>query len=656
MPQDNALSPKLSPKRVANKALNRRTSNGQSSLTHHLESSSKTANHASKRPCVGGLGLSSVNKGRRASSSSLSSMQSLSGSADLCDDDEEEDEPAVDAPSYGGRRDTAHKTGQKSTKSQTTVDSDADDSSDESCIMDSDADDSTDDAYAAVDDIPDDDDEDNDVEKLEELLIVESEDEHCRGTFSTALEVASAEGWVGSAALGGDYMMVLSGASFFDNEPIGDTLEPVAAADLTSEAAIGSSMPRRVHFEDLDSTSDSGSASEDEIPSDFLHQDSLDPLFRRMIEIDHDDNRWSHHRYSEDIYGEFDYGHANIYHVESDAESEKSSDYETDDGETTDEDLPPPATITHPRSILRRDSTASLVIAADENIKRTAPSRRRGPVMGTFIADPSKPVALVDSTGKHLVIIPAYASSRHDWLDSASNSICGTVNNSPKATTMQLVDESDSETLVSPKQAASSPMLSSSANLMMAALGNDAASGGQVMGPPEAFYPSRDFTIDSSFEEEEDDDDDPEASLNVEDFINFGDGSSDDEDMSKAFEDDMLASPMVASSVREAGTPTPNRAQDSTQASSAERFLNHLDRGIVTAFRRNHNRYQALLRLPHHREFVPANSPSRPASAFRHSRHTNLSSSRKRKPGRYAGGDAVRRKLMDTQRRTQLPF
>lgn len=279
--------------------------------------------------------------------------------------------------------------------------------------------------------------------------------------------------------------------------------------------------------------------------------------------------------------------------------------------------------------------------------------------MGTFVADPNKPVALVDRTGKHLVIIPAYASSRHDWLESAATSACGTANNSPRATTMQLIDESDTDALVSPNMDLS-PMLASSANLMMTAVGNDITPGGQVMGPPEAFYPSRDFAIDSSFEEE-DEDEDPEAQLNVNDFIDFGDGSS-DEEMDKESDEEAPASPMTVAAVGSAnGTPTPNRAADphqtNHQTNSAERFLNHLDRGIVTAFRRNHNRYQALLRLPQHREFMPANSPARPASVFRHARHADQRTpTRKRKASGQASGEAVRRKLMNAQRHSQVPF
>lgn len=276
--------------------------------------------------------------------------------------------------------------------------------------------------------------------------------------------------------------------------------------------------------------------------------------------------------------------------------------------------------------------------------------------MGSFVPDPNKPVALVDSSGKHLVIIPAYASSRHDWLESATNSISGTANNSPRATTMQLIDESDTDALASPNHADFSPMLASSANLMMTALGNDMTPGGQVMGPPEAFYPSRDFAVDSSFE---DDDEDPESALNVEDFIDFGNGSSDDEMDDKPFDDDALTSPAVGNSLpmADAGSPTPNRnVESSQQANSAERFLNHLDRGIVTAFRRNHNRYQALLRLPQHREFMPANSPARPASVFRHARLADQRTPTRKRRNNRSTGEAVRRKLMDAHRRNELPF
>jgi hypothetical protein len=188
-------------------------------------------------------------------------------------------------------------------------------------------------------------------------------------------------------------------------------------------------------------------------------------------------------------------------------------------------------------------------------------------------------------------------------------------------------------------------MLSSAANLMMSAMQNN--SGGQVMGPPEAFYPTRRRTPDHDFEDDDDEDDDSEAMLNVEDFIDFGNKSSDDEDITMDLGDAFgLTSPIVSSSIAGSLAPTPSRPIESTPVNTAEKLLDHLDRGIVTAFRRNHNRYQALIRLPPHREFVPANSPSRPASAFRRSKlSAPRTPTRKRQASSYLGGEAVRRKL-----------
>ncbi|KAL2834922.1 hypothetical protein BDW59DRAFT_1115 [Aspergillus cavernicola] len=625
----------------------------------HYRNLSPGHNHESKRSSKSvSLGQLNSDRKRRASSSTVSSLSSVTSMEALSDEandsedaDDEDDQPILLTQSYANR---SHKSGKKPTKRAKTTAAVLDDDSDQGISDGPDLDDSSDDVYAAVDYISDGDDEDQDVEILEELMILESEDEHEIGRAANT-GAGDAHDWAGPNVFSDD--LFFSAAPFFDEHQLYSAMEAFGETDVASETAVETSVPRRVHFEEHshNSSSDSDSYTEDEVPGDFLQQDSLDPQLRRMIESDNEIIRRSSRKQSDEIYGESDYGHSNIYHVESDAgaasEGGSSSGYETDDGETTDEDLPPPATITHPRSILRRDSSASLPPGVEEKTEITT-RRRRGPIMGTFVADPHKPVALVDCTGKHLVIIPAYASSRHDWLESAATSVCGTANNSPRATTMHLIDESDTDALVSPNMDLS-PMLASSANLMMTALGNDIAPGGQVMGPPEAFYPSRDFAIDSSFEEDEEDDD-PEAQLNVDDFIDFGDGSSDDES-DKEFDDDAtLASPKTMTAVGGTnGTPTPNPPQ----ASSAERFLNHLDQGIVTAFRRNHNRYQALLRLPQHREFMPANSPSRPASVFRHARHADQRTpTRKRKANGYAGGEAVRRKLMNAQRNSQVPF
>ncbi|OQE16063.1 hypothetical protein PENFLA_c029G05016 [Penicillium flavigenum] len=647
MPQ-SSYSSKRAPKSTAKNA-HPRPSTPEANIMRNLDMSLK-GNQSRKSANV-----QSSDRKRRASSSSVSSVSSVSSLGDLSDeaDDSEEDaddeqEPAVRAPSYGRRRDTKAGRQLAVNKRRRVLDDDSSDSSDGNDANDSD--DSSDDVYAGVDYITDAEDEDQDVEKMEEMMIVESEKTH--RPLPSAGFAGDDDQWAINSF---DDHMFLPAASFFDEEHLYSAMDTFGEPQVTSEAA-ETPVARRVHFEERsDSSSDSDSHSDDDIPGDFLQQDSLDPQLRRMIENDNENYQRNTRRQSEEMFGDADYGHGSIYHVESDGSSEGSlSGYESDDGDTTDEDLPPPATITHPRSLLRRDSSDSLA-PVDE--KSDCVPRRRGPIMGTFVADPHKPVALVDCTGKHLVIIPAYASSRHDWLDSAANSMPGTANTSPRQTTLHLVDESDTDALASPNQMDFSPMLASSANLMMTALGNDLTPGGQVMGPPEAFYPSQDFTIDSSFEEDEEDD--PESALNVDDFIDFGNGSSDeDEDMDKQFDDDALVSPMATPFGKSLGTPTPTRKSELQPANSEERFLNHLDKGIVTAFRRNHNRYQALLRLPQHREFMPANSPARPASVFRHAKNNDQRTpTRKRKSNNVAGGEAVRRKLMDAQqRRSQLPI
>ncbi|KAA8646416.1 uncharacterized protein ATNIH1004_007846 [Aspergillus tanneri] len=352
----------LSPKRPQIGAIKENNRNNSSPLSSSMQNSSRRANKA--------VSLGSLNAGRKRRASSLSSVSSVSSIGELSDDadgseedaDDEDEQPAVRAPSYGRHDRPSRKTGVKPTKRNKKLRVSDDDvydgqkSSDEN-----DSDGSSDDVYAAVDYISDgDDDEDHDVEKLEELLIVESEDEHTLGSVLTVSTTSGAQDWSGPNVF--DDHLLLSGASFFDEEQLYSVMETFGETDMASETAVETPVPRRVHFqEDSDSSSESDSHTDDEIPGDFLQQDSLDPQLRRMIENDSEPSL-KHRRQSGEVFADSDYGHSNIYHVESDAHSEvsESSGYETDDGETTDEDLPPPATITHPRSILRRDSSASL--------------------------------------------------------------------------------------------------------------------------------------------------------------------------------------------------------------------------------------------------------------------------------------------------------
>lgn len=322
MPQSSSYSKR--PAKASGKTAHSRPSTSDSTA-RHISTPPKAANQTNKSK------NSPSEKKRRAPSSSVSSVSSVSCNEELSDEaddsdddaDDEEDRPLARAPSYGRPQGKYHKTGRQPTKHKKRRTSDDDDSDDAVSSDASDFDESSDDVYAAVDYITDADDEDQDVEKLEEMMIMESESEH---RVLPTSEVPNDQ-WAGTGVL--DDQMILPAASFFDEEQLYSAMDTFGETDLASEAA-ETPVTRRVHFEERsDSSSDSDSHTDDEIPSDFLQQDSLDPQLRRMIESDNEGCR-NHRRQSEELFGDADYGHGNIYHVESEDTSVGSlSGYES---------------------------------------------------------------------------------------------------------------------------------------------------------------------------------------------------------------------------------------------------------------------------------------------------------------------------------------
>lgn len=256
---------------------------------------------------------------RRVSTSSVSSVSSVSSLEELSDaDDSEEDaddeqEPAVRAPSYGRRKDSKAGRQQTRTKRRRVVPDDSSDGSDSE---------SSDD-YAGVDYITDAEDEEQEMEKMEEMMIMESE-KNPRPLPSSEF---NDDMWTTNAF---DDNMFLPAASFFDEEHLYSAMDTFGEPEVQSEA-VETPATRRVHFEDRsDSSSDSDSHTDDDIPGDFLQQDSLDPQLRRMIENDNENYQRNNRRQSEEMFGDVDYGHGNIYHVESEGSSEGSlSGYES---------------------------------------------------------------------------------------------------------------------------------------------------------------------------------------------------------------------------------------------------------------------------------------------------------------------------------------
>ena len=284
-------------------------------------------------------------------------------------------------------------------------------------------------------------------------------------------------------------------------------------------------------------------------------------------------------------------------------------------GETTDEEVIPPTTITRPQSLLRLDSSSSSRMditptPAPTPIRKVIPKpvqRRRGPSMGSWIADPTKPIAVIDSSGKHMVIYPA---QRNPLMRKTSttfpSSLSSSSNTSPRASFVSMAkafDESDNDPSDFSRQDLSLT-LGSSADLMMPGLlhprpSMDHLQGGQILGPPEAYFPFKYVGLNRSevTDDEESDNDNDENLLNVHDFIDFGDESStaDEKDTKPSGEPaSATTTPFSTSTTLEITKST----ETSFTSSSGEGLLRHFDKGLVSAFRRNQYRHQALLCRP----------------------------------------------------------
>lgn len=158
--------------------------------------------------------------------------------------------------------------------------------------------------YNGVDLISDSDEEEPNLEKLEERMIIDSEEENEEAPFSAVgslyAQDNSSDDWQGFHF---DDGIFTSDIPFFE-QGIG-RIEPYPSAaaqnsdDTTVPRRRSSSSPppvRHVRFADDISSGFNGiptasSANDDIFPDLFLNQDSLDPSFRQLIENDKDDNR-----------------------------------------------------------------------------------------------------------------------------------------------------------------------------------------------------------------------------------------------------------------------------------------------------------------------------------------------------------------------------
>ncbi|KAH8649954.1 hypothetical protein BX600DRAFT_442045 [Xylariales sp. PMI_506] len=374
-------------------------------------------------------------------------------------------------------------------------------------------------------------------------------------------------------------------------------------SDATTQAVSVGSVERRVRFDVPDSdgdTTEDDEGIEDFFPDIFVDQNSLDPSFRREIEDDDPDNSsdsgsfWDLHGNNEsDILYDLTASDADTAAILAAIEDDDSTPVATpmtsndlttaastpaaspdadelsldgyqSDGDTTDDEDPPP------RPIRRKTSRDGASRAAELEAAALMRPRRGKPRVGRFNLDSNgqKPVAVVNPrTGKLMIFTPQ------------------------KLRRLDLSPETFNFPFFEPVSQ-SSPILSNSGNLMMGAMFSSNTFGDfmntQAVGPVEAFFstsPGGNILDDISEEDivEEDDDDEEdegESGLNLDDFLTLEESSDEDDDNIPDEHDLYSTTP---------GRPT-------TASSDVASLLSHLEHNsdIVGAFRRDQANSQLL--------------------------------------------------------------
>ncbi|KAF2500627.1 hypothetical protein BU16DRAFT_602641 [Lophium mytilinum] len=393
--------------------------------------------------------------------------------------------------------------------------------------------------------------------------------------------------------------------------------------DAPAGRKYSSSSTKRVRFDDDVNISDSSSsddsdAEESMFPDLFMPQDKLDPDFRMLIENDEDEAGSLASDDSEASYWSLGDGQGfagrnptpHLANMDDDSDTEAgSSDYDSDSGDTTDEeDFEPMPVVQAPQSVLRRpSSSASDKPATPQPFQRSSrtrySARQHGPPRcGVFTHDDwSKAIAVTNRTTE----LTTYYRPRRQLTGRHANydpsSMSSSTNNSPRNSMQAFPDDSDYSEFVPHSMVPSDIMLS---GVFGAAPDSIVNFGGQVFGPPEAFYPFVNF--DSHGELMIDDDDDSDYSdddVDITDLVDFGD---DPDETDAAEEIDVPATPAMSMIAYAGSTPaqpsSPSHASTPVQhrRNASDAMLEHFDRagGVVTAFRNNQNRFRDFARLP----------------------------------------------------------
>jgi hypothetical protein len=251
-----------------------------------------------------------------------------------------------------------------------------------------------------------------------------------------------------------------------------------------------------------------------------------------------------------------------------------ANEADSDDGTTTEEEPEPLHSVSAPKKMLELRSTSPIPEGVRPRrlaMPRTRPqasSSRRGPVLGTWIADPSKPIAVVDKTGR--VKYYSVQNKTYDALESTMSS----AQSSPQRSFVPLARPQSAGAI------SQSAHFGSNMTSQVTSPGN-----GVDLLTSDTFLP---LELDTSafFDDFDDEDEDEiENSLKIDDLIDFGD-DSESEDGDNGDE----SAPQTPAKI------TPKQSADRP---SSQSLLEHFDRGVVSAFRRNQHRAQTVTgRLP----------------------------------------------------------
>ncbi len=235
--------------------------------------------------------------------------------------------------------------------------------------------------------------------------------------------------------------------------------------------------------------------------------------------------------------------------------------------------------------------------------------------MGTWTVDSTKACAVVDGTGETMIIHHAARPTKPNNLSvPTANSITDTADASPIVSHQKFataLDDNGNDPGALSAQASMygylNPVLGQDSEMVAAPAPLSVRQSRQPLmdspfADPSVFFPMDAMEdVGSSLGGDylnDEDDDEEDVLLNIDDFIDFGDDSSEDEDQT-AGDDSVLTSPVATDGPGAVQLKTPS--PDATMAS--DNLMKHLDKHVVSAFRRGqvHHQPQSLpVQRPRH--------------------------------------------------------